>query len=141
MPRIYNRIEYNKARKRLRHNRSHAEIILWGYLRGRRFWGEKFRRQHGIGRYVVDFYCPALKLALEVDGDSHAQPKTLEYDRIRTAYLQSLAIHVVRFTNNDVFYDLETVLNRLKCLVLASRTGPPHTPPHPRRGKSTPPLA
>lgn len=76
-----------------------SEQRLWNWLRNRTFGGFKFRRQVPAGRYVLDFYCPALKLAIEVDGQHHETPWTAEYDDERTRYLQSQGIDVVRITN------------------------------------------
>ena len=73
----------------------------------------KFRRQRPIGRFIVDFYAPASKLVIEVDGDSHFEPQGIAYDRERTAYLHGLGLHVLRFTNDEVLNNLEGVHARL----------------------------
>ena len=90
-----------------------AELKLWGYLRSRQINNFKFRRQYGIGKYVVDFYCPELRLAIEIDGDSHFQEHR-SYDNKRQRYLESLGLEVLRFTNQEIYYDLEQVLNVIK---------------------------
>jgi very-short-patch-repair endonuclease len=76
-----------------------SEQRLWNWLRNRTFGGFKFRRQTPIGRYVVDFYCAALKLAIEVDGQQHETPWMAGYDDERTRYLESQGIEVVRIAN------------------------------------------
>lgn len=76
-----------------------SEQRLWNWLRNRTFGGFKFRRQAPVGRYVLDFYCPALKLAVEVDGQQHATLWMGEYDGERTVYLRSQGIEVVRIAN------------------------------------------
>ena len=118
MPRIYNKLEFNERRRNLRLNVPPAETRLWGLLRRRSLHGLQFRRQHGIGAYVVDFYCPRLKLAIEVDGESHFQPKAVEYDRERNAFLQSIGIRVYRIRNDEIHDNLEGVLLRLDQLVV-----------------------
>ena len=97
----------------LRQPQTPAEQELWTRLRNRQLGGFKFRRQHPIGRFIVDFYCAACRLVVEIDGDSHAAQ--LEYDAARTAWLNEQGYHVIRFTNRDVYRHmdgvLETILN------------------------------
>ncbi len=102
MTQIFNRSCDKDKRLRLRRDSPLAEQRLWVRLRNRRLLGYRFRRQHGVGPYVLDFYCPELKLAIEVDGDSHFQAGADEYDRERQRYIESLGIHVLRFTNREV---------------------------------------
>ena len=75
--------------------------------------GYKFRRQHSVGAFVLDFYCPSEKLAVELDGDSHFTDNAIEYDRERTAYLNALNIKVLRFLNTDVYDNLNAVCERI----------------------------
>ena len=75
--------------------------------------GYKFRRQHSVGGYILDFYCPAECLAVELDGDSHFSPEAIEYDRERTLYLNALNIHVLRFLNTDVYNNLNVVCEQI----------------------------
>jgi very-short-patch-repair endonuclease len=89
-----------------------AERLLWEKLRGHQMSGFKFRRQHPIGSYIVDFYCPAKHLGIEVDGDSHEEQ--IEYDRKRTAILNKFGINVIRFTNQQVHEGVEAVLNEIQ---------------------------
>ena len=100
-------------RKGLRSSTTDAEQKLWYYLRRRQFFGHKFRRQYGINRYILDFYCPALHLAIEVDGRQHFEPAARERDRERTEDLAACGIRVIRFTNSEVLYDIEAVLEKL----------------------------
>jgi very-short-patch-repair endonuclease len=74
MTKVYNRIDEKIKRRMLRGNMPQAEIILWSKLKNKGFKGYKFRRQYSVGKFVIDFYCPRLKLAIEVDGKSHSQP-------------------------------------------------------------------
>jgi very-short-patch-repair endonuclease len=88
-----------------------AESVLWTELRDRRLCGARFRRQHAIGRYIVDFYCAAHRLVVEVDGEVHADRRDLDDER--DAYLGLLELRVLRFDNNDVLRDPRAVLARI----------------------------
>jgi very-short-patch-repair endonuclease len=96
----------------LRQQMTRAEDILWRSLRGSRFDGAKFRRQVPIDRYVVDFYCHAAKLVVELDGKQHEW--FASYDAGRTEILERLGIRVIRFTNEEVCNDLDAVLARIR---------------------------
>jgi type I restriction enzyme M protein len=89
------------------------EIILWSRLKDRGIGGCKFRRQHGIGRFIVDFYCPEKKLAVEVDGGEHYTCDALIRDERRTRYIKRYGIRILRFTNIDVRKNLYGVLNAI----------------------------
>jgi very-short-patch-repair endonuclease len=75
--------------------------------------GVKFRRQHGIGHYIADFYCPELKLVIEVDGDSHSSADAQTYDAIRNDFMVSLGITTLRFTNDEVMHNIEGIHQHL----------------------------
>ncbi len=98
--------------REMRHPQTVAEATLWHALRNRRT-GFKFRRQHPIERFIVDFYCAEAKLLIEVDGESHCQPDQKEYDKARTEYLEGLGYKVIRFSNNDVRYNIDAVANEI----------------------------
>ena len=98
------------CRRALRNGGTSAEAALWNLLKKRRLGGRKFRRQHSVGRYVLDFYCPAERLAVELDGAHHFTPAGQERDVRRTRYLNTLGIRVVRFENRRVFEAPEAVL-------------------------------
>jgi len=91
--------------KQLRRSSTASEQRLWSWLRNRTFDGFKFRRQVPIGRYVVDFYCAALKLAIEVDGRQHEAVWMADYDGKRTDDLRALGIEIVRLTNEQLARD------------------------------------
>jgi very-short-patch-repair endonuclease len=97
--------------RRLRSNSTEVEKSLWATLRGRRFLKFKFRRQHPVGRYVVDFVCISRKLIVELDGGQHALRQN--QDRLRTRNLESEGFRVIRFWNNDVNANLEGVLTMI----------------------------
>src|SRR5690348_5276772 len=96
-----------KHAKRLRSNMTDAEQRLWYRLRGHRFDGVKFKRQVPIGPYIVDFACISRKLVLEIDGGQHAESET---DRRRDQWLREQGFHVLRFWNNDVLKQTNSVL-------------------------------
>jgi len=87
-----------------------AEVILWGKLQGKRLYRIKFRRQYGIGPYVVDFYCPKLRLAIEVDGSSHFTDRAEIKDKRRQEYIENKGIKFFRCTNTDVFNNVDGVI-------------------------------
>ena len=89
-----------------------AEIRLWASLRNRQLGGLKFRRQHSIERFIVDFYCAEAGLIVEVDGDVHLH--TVEHDQIRQAYLESMGLTICRIKNDEIFDDLAGVLARIE---------------------------
>ncbi|WKV13008.1 endonuclease domain-containing protein [Marivirga harenae] len=107
---INNRPELKENRKRLRNNGTSAEAFLWNYLKGKQLKSRKFRRQFSVGNYILDFYCPAEKLCIELDGANHFTSAGFEYDKKRTEYLNTIGITVVRFENKIVFESIENVL-------------------------------
>lgn len=114
MTEIFNKKEYTPKRKRLRKDTPAAEVILWKKLKNRQINNCKFRRQYGIGRFVVDFYCPKLNLAIEVDGDSHTATKYLENkDNQRQKEIEKLGIIFLRFNNGDIYTNMENVLDTI----------------------------
>ena len=102
------------TRKKLRGAMTPAEARLWTYLKSGQLNGRKFRCQHSIGSYVLDFYCPGEKLAVELDGESHAGPIAAAHDAKRTAYLQAQGIEVLRFENRVVWEMPEALLKRIR---------------------------
>jgi very-short-patch-repair endonuclease len=103
MKRINNRHELIGLRKKLRNKGTCAEAVMWNILKHSQVGGLKFRRQHSIGPYVADFYCPELKLVLELDGHYHQTPGGKEHDRRRDQYFCGLGITTLRFENEWVF--------------------------------------
>jgi very-short-patch-repair endonuclease len=103
--------EQEERVRSLRHNATFPERLLWGRLRAGRLAGNKFRRQHPIEAFVVDFYCHEARLAIELDGDSHAGRAA--YDAQRTAALARSGIRVARVANDDVLRSLDAVLEMI----------------------------
>ena len=114
---IFNQPRYKQRRQSLRNNATAPEQALWQVLRGKQL-GVKFRRQHGIGHYIVDFYCPERQLVIELDGESHFTEDAQAYDQIRDVYLQGLGLRVLRFTNAQIVKNLEGVYEIIKQAVV-----------------------
>ena len=105
-------------RKELRNNLTPAEAALWKALKRGQLDGRKFRRQHSVGNYILDFYCPQEKLAVELDGRHHFSEAGFEADSERTEFLNRHVIRVLRFENKDVFEHLEGVLEEIRLAFL-----------------------
>jgi very-short-patch-repair endonuclease len=112
--RIHNKKCLKEIRRNLRKALTPAEAVLWKNLQRSQVNGKKFRRQHSIGKYVVDFYCAECRVAVELDGHGHFDSWKAGYDSARTEYLDQLHIRVLRFENRQVFEDLESVLAVIK---------------------------
>ncbi len=101
-------------RRELRENATEAEKILWSHLRNRRLGGLKFRRQHAIGTYIVDFLNPETNSIIELDGDVHfLLDKQVEKDKVRQRWLEGKGFKVIRYNNDDIFNNLDCILNEL----------------------------
>jgi very-short-patch-repair endonuclease len=87
--------------RHLRQHKTRTEALVWSLVRRKQLLGLKFRRQHPIGGFVVDFYCPALRLVLELDGDGHSRRDERTYDQTRDSILKGLGYRVVRLRNED----------------------------------------
>lgn len=109
---VYNTLHYEHFRKQLRQNMTKSETVLWKHIKGNQL-GFKFRRQHGIGNYIVDFYCPTLKLAIEIDGLTHADELVFDKDVAKQKYLESLGIVVKRYSAEQVFKTINEVIGGL----------------------------
>ncbi len=117
MPELYNVTDGRSARSALRRNATPAEKVLWESLRDRRILGAKFRRQHGIGRYIVDFCCRDLMLVVEADGRIHETSEQYAYDRVRDEYMTSIGFKVIRVSNDDIFLRLDAVLATIEAAI------------------------
>lgn len=118
-----------------RHEPTQAEEVLWQRLRDRQIAGAKFRRQHAIERFIVDFYCSTTRLVIEVDGSIHDY--TPEEDAARQAYLESLGLRVVRLSNEQVLDEIRHVLRTISALLddTESADDVPSDSPSPPRGE------
>jgi very-short-patch-repair endonuclease len=113
MTRIYNRQSEKEKRRALRRNMTKAEVLLWLRLKNKQVLGYRFLRQYSVDRYVLDFYCPKLRLAIEVDGESHFVEGAEEYDRERQQYIEALGIKFLRFLNTEIYQNLQGVLQAI----------------------------
>ncbi|MDM8337142.1 endonuclease domain-containing protein [Mediterranea massiliensis] len=111
----YNQPEQKKFRQGLRRGMTTAEIALWLMLRGKQLDSVKFRRQYGVGPFILDFYCPAARLGIEVDGQGHFTEKGINYDQCREEYLwRKHGIRLLRFENKQIFEYPDFVLNDIR---------------------------
>jgi very-short-patch-repair endonuclease len=111
---IFNSEATKERRQELRKGQTDAERKLWDILRNKQMGGHKFFRQYGVGSYIVDFYCPLLKIVIEVDGGQHYSEEGIAYDRQREEFLKRAGIKVVRFNNLDVLRNMEGVFESIQ---------------------------
>ena len=104
-------------RRQLRKQMPEAEALVWSKLRGKQILGYGFRRQYSVGPYVIDFYCPAIKLAVEIDGDSHFQEGAESDDKRREGFIKSFGIRFLRVTNEEVYRNMPGVLEAITRVV------------------------
>ena len=121
----------NNARA-MRRESTDAEEKLWWLVRSRRLGGFKFRRQHLVGGYILDFYCQECLLGVELDGGQHDEDAMRAHDELRTADLRNRGIEVIRFWNNEVLQDTDVVAEKILEICEGRATGPrPHPNPLP----------
>lgn len=129
MTKVFNKGSEKEKRRLLRNNMPKAEQLLWAKLKGRGLGGFKFRRQYGVKEFVLDFYCSELKLAIEVDGDSHFMDGAEVNDMERQKIIESYGIIFLRFTNSDIYENMSVVLERIHEFALESKADlPPLNP-------------
>ena len=127
---LYNRKLKNLARH-LRKNMTDAERLLWSRIRKKQLGGYQFYRQRPLGKYIVDFYCPAARLVVEVDGGQHFFQNSRVHDAERDRFFKRHGIRVLRFTNLQVLNEIENVLDTI---YEALKAHSPLTPPSRREG-------
>ena len=113
-PYIHNDPNQKTLRQTLRNNATAAEAILWRALKGKRVEGLKFRRQFGVGPYVIDFYCPEIRLGIELDGGVHKTSYIHEYDEMRSRFLGENGLRVLRFDNEVVYNNVEGIIEAIR---------------------------
>lgn len=111
-------------RRKLRRDPTPAEKLFWSQIANRQFLGFKFVKQHGIGKYIVDFCCRSLMLVIEIDGDSHFIGDNIKADLERTKYLKSLGYNIIRYNNDDVLSNIDGVFEDLKRKLTSSQSPP-----------------
>ncbi len=110
-----NNLPHKKEERRtLRNSLTTAEAVLWNRLKSSQLQGRKFRRQHSIGEFILDFYCPQEKLAVELDGAGHFTASGNLHDAARTEYLNAVGIRVIRFENKLIWSALDSVLHSIE---------------------------
>ncbi len=111
--------------RRLRKTQTKAEEVLWAHLRRRRLSGLKFRRQHPLGRYIADFYCPEVRLVIELDGAVHDLEDQKEYDELRKQMIEVHGVRMLRFRNDQIEKDIEGVLSKISDITSSSKSPSP----------------
>ncbi len=114
MTKHFNKREEKRKRRMLRSTSTYCEQIMWLHLRNRKLQGVKFRRQYSIDEYVIDFYAPELKLAVELDGDIHEEVKQKKHDVKRQSYLEGFGIEFLRFKNEELLGNPNLVFKRIE---------------------------
>lgn len=117
MNRLYNLTSLKQRRRQLRQQQIPSESKLWMLLRNRQYRGLKWRRQHSIGWYILDFYCSELRLAIEIDGETHLAPGRDVRDAQRQRWIKQQGITVARFLSNDIINNFVGVIERLDEIV------------------------
>ncbi|OGH77983.1 MAG: hypothetical protein A2469_01165 [Candidatus Magasanikbacteria bacterium RIFOXYC2_FULL_40_16] len=110
---IHNLKNNKKIRQKLRNTTTKSEKKLWSEIKQSRL-GYKFRRQHGIANYIVDFYCPDLQVIIEIDGYIHAEDYQTEKDKKRQKFLENKGFNILRYRNEQVLYEIDSVLQDIK---------------------------
>ena len=129
MTKLYNKRKFQEFRSELRGRMTKSEAILWKYIKNDRL-GFRFRRQHGIGNHIVDFYCPKLKLVIEVDGLTHAEEKVFEKDQRKEKFIKENSMILKRYSSDQIFNDLDNTLMDIEniCKEMAITPATPPTP-------------
>ena len=107
-------------RRLLRRTETPMERMLWSKLKGKQLEGYRFRQQHGFGPYVLDFYCPSLRLCIELDGEVHDEENVKQKDNDRTQFLMQNRISVLRVRNEEVEHNINLVLDRIRDFINSS---------------------
>jgi very-short-patch-repair endonuclease len=113
MTQIFNKAIYKKLRQKLRNESPSAERVLWQKLRRNQVRGLRFHRQYGINNFVADFYCPEIRLVIELDGGTHFLPGIEVKDDQRNKRMEKLGLKILRFTNTDVYQNINEVMDEI----------------------------
>jgi very-short-patch-repair endonuclease len=108
--RLKQNVEFAKSQRRMA---SDYVLIVWQWLRDRRVLGQKFRREHPVPPYTVDFFCVELGLVIEIDGQPHLTPEGIAHDRVRDRFLKSLSYKILRITGYEILRDSQSVRNQI----------------------------
>lgn len=110
---IYYNPKLKQLARNLRNNSTLSEVLFWNEVKGKQILGYQFLRQKPIGEFIVDFYCPKLKLAIEIDGESHGYAEAIQQDEKKDKYLSEISIYLIRYDDGDIKSDISAVLNHL----------------------------
>ncbi len=124
MTAIYNKATEKEKRRKLRNNMTKAEVLIWLQLKNKKLLGQRFLRQYGVGPFVVDFFAPEQRLAIEIDGATHLSDEEIEYDKRRQSEIENLGISFLRFTNEMVYEDMYNVLEKIKKEIADKKQNP-----------------
>lgn len=113
MTKHYNKKQEQEKRRKLRSNMTYCEKLVWQHLRKRQL-GYRFLRQYSVDQFVIDFYCPELKLAIELDGGIHEIPEQKEYDIARQKYIEKFGISFIRITNAEYLANPNKALTKIE---------------------------
>ena len=118
MTKHFNKLKLKPTRRSLRRNANSAEHLVWLYIRRKQILGERFLRQFSIDQFIIDFYCPKLRLAIEIDGASHFNDEERKKSDIeRQEHIESFGVEFLRFKNEGVYQDLDEVIENIKVRV------------------------
>jgi very-short-patch-repair endonuclease len=121
MTKLYNKTSEKDKRQSLRNNMPLAEQLVWARLKGKQIENCKFRRQYSVGGFIIDFYTVEIKLAIEIDGDSHFGDGAEIADRERQSFIEAGGIRFLRFTNQQVYEELDAVIEAISQLIYTLR--------------------
>ncbi len=121
MSQVFNRHSELETRRALRNSMPPAEVILWERLQRRQVAGAKFRRQHSVEKFVLDFYCPEVRLAIELDGSSHDGEEAAQRDESRQEFIESYGIVFLRFSNQEIYQNIQGIVETIEIKVDALR--------------------
>ncbi len=125
MTRIFNKSDGKEKRRNLRKNLTNAEKLLWERIRRRQIRNKRFLRQYGVGKYVIDFYCPEIKLAIEADGDTHDSDEEILYDKKRQKEIEKYGITFLQFGNEEIFANIESLIKKIEAVIDKTPLIPP----------------
>ncbi|MAT56379.1 MAG: hypothetical protein CMF23_00245 [Ignavibacteriae bacterium] len=114
MSKHFNRPEQKPIRRKLRREQTYTEKVVWMQVRNRRLMGIKFKRQYSVDQYIIDFYAPDIKVALEIDGDIHELPEVKENDEIRQKHIEQFGIQFIRLTNEEILGNPNKAFTKLE---------------------------
>jgi very-short-patch-repair endonuclease len=117
MTKYYNKKTEKEKRRKLRKQQTYVEKLMWLHLRNRQVLGYKFRRQYSVDYFVFDFYCPELKIAIELDSDVHNQPEQKEYDIERQKFLEKFGIKFIRRKNEEFLGNPKKAFEKIEVLI------------------------